>query len=171
MSRTPVLVVLVCAAIALVVAGCGDDSAKLEKSTLKIGERDTDEFAFVDNAPRNRGPIGERGPKLSRGDQIGFRSDLIRGKKDVGDLVAHCFVVTAGGGRFDKADVECTGVYELPEGKLFAAAGGPDGLAGAVKGAVTGGTDKYEGATGSFSSPEAERGVTQSTFTIQVPKD
>lgn len=172
MPRTPVLVVLVCAAVGLAVSGCGGDAVKLEKKTVKIDERDSDEFSFVDNAPRNRGPIGDEGPKLSRGDQIGFRSDLIRDEKDVGDLVARCYVNTAGGGRFDKADIECTAVYELPEGTLFVQVGGVDGFGGeTTEGAVTGGTGDYEGATGSLRAPNNEEDVTRSTLTIYVPKD
>ena len=78
--------------------------------------------------------------------------------------------MTAGGGRFDKADVDCTGALTLPEGKLFVAVGGPDALGDAVRGAVTGGTGEYAGATGTFSSPETDSDITHDTFTIYVPE-
>ena len=101
-------------ALALAVAGfgvaaCGsDDATKLTQKTLTFTEQDTDDFAFVDNPPKTK--LGEQGPeKLSNGDQLAFRSNLLDGaKKRVGTLDATCLITGAGDGSFDKASSTAT---------------------------------------------------------------
>jgi hypothetical protein len=159
---------LVVAGLLVALTGCGGKGPNMKKETFTVVERDTNDFAFVDNPPRTK--VGPQGPEsLSPGDQLGFRSDLIRGGRDVGDLAGTCFVVR--GPTFEKATVDCSGTYQLPEGTLFLRVGGSGALgAKQTQGAVTGGTGAYAGAIGSFTSPNGESGTTRSTFTIYVPK-
>ena len=172
MRRTTVLAGVACATLAIAAVGCGDDEedgVSLVKKTFVYDERESqDDFAFVDNPPKTT--VGREGPeRLTAGDQIIFRSDMLKGGKDVGDLHARCLMVT--GGRFDQAGIECTGIYTLPGGKLFAAIGGK-GVFGddSSSGTITGGTGAYAGATGIFTSPDEEDGLTRDTFTIYVPE-
>ncbi len=164
---------LACAALTAGLAACGDsdDGGKLEKKSLKIAERDTEDFSFSDNPPRTK--LGDQGPeKLSPGDVIGFRSDLIRAGKDVGDLFAQCTAIS--GDSFENVGGDCTGVYKLPEGSLSAQVGGKPLFGGrTTTGVITGGTGDYVGASGTFSSPndEEEDKDTVTTITIYVPKD
>lgn len=162
---------LACLGVTAGLAGCGDsdDGASLEKKSFKITERESDDFSFSDNEPTTN--FGEQGPeKLSPGDEIGFRSDLIRAGKDVGDLLAQCTVIS--GDSFMNAGGNCTGVYELREGSLSAQVAGKR-LFGAntTTGSITGGTGDYHGASGTFSSPNNEDEDTVTTITIYVPKD
>lgn len=157
-------------AIAVVATGCGgDDGGKVERQTFTITERDTDDFAFDDNPPRTE--VGEDGPRrLSPGDTIGFRSDLIRGGRDVGDLVAKCTALTSGS--FAEASSTCEGTYDFPEGQLTLAVGGRPFAEDRVTGAVTGGTGEYAGATGTFTDTENDNeGDTRTRVTIWVPED
>jgi hypothetical protein len=137
----------------------------LTKQTFTVQEKDTNDFAFVDNAPKTK--IGREGPRrLSPGDQLAFRSRLVRDGKAVGSLWAHCLVVK--GRTFGSASGDCTGTYDLGDGKLFVGVGGEKIFsAKEVVGAVTGGTGAYAGATGTFSSPNKDN--TTDTFTIYVP--
>ena len=170
MKRLTITVLLACAAmIALTACGDSDDGGKLEKKSFKITEREGDDFSFSDNPPKTK--LGNQGPeKLSPGDQIGFRSDLIRAGKDVGDLFAQCTVIS--GESFMDAGGDCTGVYKLAEGSLSAQVGAKP-LFGeeTTTGIITGGTGDYLGASGTFSSPSNEQGDTVTTVTIYVPTD
>lgn len=167
---TFILAVFVAAALTVGLAACGDsdDGVKLEKKSFKLGEKDSDDFSFADNPPTTK--LGDQGPeKFSPGDRLGFRSELIRDGKKVGDLIAECTVLT--GTSFDDAGGGCTGVYELPEGSLSAQVGGKT-LFGdkTTTGIITGGTGDYLGASGQFSSPNSG-GKDVTTFTLYVPKD
>ncbi len=170
MKRWTVTVLVACTAMtALTACGDSDDGGKLEKKSFKITEREGDDFSFSDNPPRTE--LGDQGPeKLSPGDQIGFRADLIRAGKDVGDLYAQCTVLS--GESFMDAGGHCTGVYQLAEGSLSAQVGGKPLFGGeTTTGIVTGGTGDYTGASGTFSAPNNEQGDTVTTVTIYVPKD
>ena len=171
MKTRTILALLTCAAMTAALTACGDsdDGGKLEKKSFKITERESDDFGFSDNKPTTK--FGEHGPeKLSPGDEIAFRSDLIRAGKDVGDLLAQCTVIS--GDSFMNAGGNCTGVYELREGSLSAQVAGKR-LFGAntTTGTITGGTGDYLGASGTFSSPNNEDEDTVTTVTIYVPKD
>ena len=153
---------------ALTACGDSDGGGKLEKKSFKITERQgDDDFSFSDNPPKTK--LGDQGPeKLSPGDQIGFRSDLIRAGKDVGDLFAQCTVIS--GESFMDAGGHCTGVYQLAEGSLSGQVGGKPLFGGeTTTGIITGGTGDYLGASGMFSSPN-NPDETVTTVTIYVPK-
>jgi hypothetical protein len=161
------------AATALLVSACGgDNDVKFEKKTLTFTERDTDEFGFLDAAPRTK--VGHAGPeKLSNADQFTFASDVIdASKKDVGDLDVSC-IATRGTGRFETSSAVCTGVMTIPGGSLTLSVGGkPFREGAATRGAVVGGSGEYAGATGSFTSTQSgENRPSKDTITVFVPKD
>lgn len=135
------------------------------KQTFTVQEKDTNDFGFLDNAPKTK--VGRDGPRrLSPADQLVFHSKIVEGGKVVGGLYAHCTVVT--GGTFSKAAVDCTGTFQLASGSLFVSVGGTKIFsAKTIEGAVTGGNGAYAGATGSFSSPQKDN--TTDTFTIYLP--
>jgi hypothetical protein len=135
------------------------------KQTFTVQERDTNDFAFIDNAPKTK--VGRNGPRrLSPGDQIAFHNRIVENGKTVGGLYAHCMILT--GRTFGTAVGDCTGAFKLPAGVLFVGVGGSRIFAGpSITGAVTGGTRAYAGATGTFVSPQKDN--TTDTFTIFVP--
>ena len=136
------------------------------KQTFTLQEKDTNDFGFLDNAPKTK--IGKNGPRrVSPADQLVFHSKIVDAGKTIGGLYAHCTVVT--GGTFSKASSDCTATYELPTGKLFVGVGGTKVFSdnADVNGAVTGGTGAYAGATGTFTSTNSSNA--KDTFTIYVP--
>ncbi len=165
---------VIAGALALAVAGfgvaaCGsdDDATKLTQKTLTFTEQDTDDFAFVDNAPKTT--LGEQGPeKLSNGDQLAFRSNLLDGaKKRVGTLDATCLITGAGDGTFEGASSTCHGTMTVPGGQLFVSVGGKPFASDTTTGAISGGTGTYEGASGSFTSVGEED--SKDTIHIWIP--
>jgi hypothetical protein len=162
---------LTAAVLALSACG-GGGNAKLSDQTLKFTERDKGQnaFGFVDNPPKTR--LGREGPeKVSNGDEISFAADLLDpSKKDLGDLDASC-LFTQATGRFETSSAVCSGVATLSGGSLSLSVGGKSFAGGTTKGAVVGGTGKYAGATGDFSSTESGGNQpSQDTFHIFVPK-
>ncbi len=172
MARRRMLAVagaIACGVLALGVSACGDTKNELSEMTLKFSEKDSDAFGFVDNPPRTE--VGEQGPqRLSNGDQLVFRTEMLdAAKKKVGDLDVSCTVTDAGStGRFDQARNTCHATVTLPGGQLFLGVGGKPFAADTTRGAVTGGTGRYEGATGSFTSVGETN--SQDTFHIYLPK-
>jgi hypothetical protein len=63
----------------------------------------------------------------------------------------------------------CSGTADVPEGQLAITAGGTigDNVSGTT-GAIVGGTGKYEGATGTFTS-KVTGAHTTDTFTVTLP--
>ena len=140
-------------------------TVSFSKQTFTAQERDTNDFGFVDNAPKTK--LGRNGPRrVSAGDQLAFHNRIVENGKTVGGLWARCMVIT--GHTFNTAEGECTGTFKLPAGKLFVSVGGSKIFSGpSITGAVTGGTGAYAGATGTFISPQKDN--TTDTFTIYVP--
>jgi hypothetical protein len=138
----------------------------LEEKTLTFNERDTNNFGFVDAAPKTK--FGKQGPAaLSPGDVVAFSADMIdSSKKDVGDLDAHC--VTTRPGRFETAHAACQGAATLPQGQLFLQVGGKAFGSDTTTGAVSGGTGDYAGATGTFTSVGQDN--SKDTFKLFIPK-
>ena len=150
------------------VAACGDDEGtKLTQKTLTFTEQDTDDFAFVDNPPKTT--VGEEGPqKLSNGDQLAFRSNLLDGaKKRVGTLDATCLITGAGSGTFEQASSTCHATMTVPGGQLFLSVGGKPFASDTTTGAVSGGTGTYEGAIGGFTSSGEDN--SKDTIHIWIP--
>jgi len=157
-------------AIALALSACGEaQDPQLRKETLRFTEQQTDNFGFLDNAPRTK--IGEEGPEsLSNGDQITFSSDLLdAGSKDVGGLDISCAVTRPGG--FDTSQQQCTGTATLSDGTLTLARGGRVFGGASATGAILGGSGAYAGASGEFTESEERDGRTPYTFRIWLPED
>jgi hypothetical protein len=159
--------------LAALVAGCGDGGVTLKAQTLSFTERQNDgSFSFADNPPKSAASHGDE-PTLSNGDQLTFTADMIDGSgKDVGDLDASCVVTATTTGSFDDSRAQCVGTATIPGGTLTLTVGGKAFGAGTTRGAVTGGTGDYAGATGSFSSSD-ESGTdkpSQDTFQLFMPR-
>jgi hypothetical protein len=138
----------------------------LKEKTLRFTEKDTNNFGFVDNAPKAK--VGPQGPDmLTPGDTLSFSSDVLDASgKDVGDLDATC--VTSRGGRSDQASVTCQATYTVPKGQLFLTVGGKGPLgSNSTTGAVVGGTGDYAGATGTFRS--VGQNNSKDTFKLFIP--
>lgn len=128
--------------IALVAAGCGGGSDQTER-TIELSESDQGStFQEIDNPPVTA-------PAATPGDEIVITMPLLdpASKERLGTLHATC-TTTEGGKSPDEARVLCEGVIELDDGTLTIS-----GLAGknpVATYAVTGGTDAYEGARGTY---------------------
>jgi hypothetical protein len=157
---------LACALAALGVSACGGGT-KLDQKTLKFTEKDTNDFGFADVPPKTK--IGKQGPeKVSPGDQLSFRQSLLdSSKKPAGALDATCVVTKAGS--FTNTSVTCQGTATVPGGRLSLGVGGKGAIgASTTEGAVTGGSGKYAGATGSFTS--VGQNNSKDTYKLFIPK-
>src|SRR5690349_6720374 len=135
---------LTIAAIAAVagLTGCSDKTHG-DTSTLKLTEPGGKTGSF--------GVIGQpTGKKLTPGNGFAFSSPLQdSSKKTVGELDAICIATQPSTGNTIKGT--CTGTATVPGGTLGLNVGGTN-VGGNVSGSITGGTGKYAGATGTFSS-------------------
>ena len=84
-------------------------------------------------------------------------------KKTVGTLNATCISTKPAGRNIYGT---CSGMADVPDGQLAITVGGDTG--DNVTGAISGGTGKYEGATGSFTSQGSGPG-SEDTFTFTLP--
>ena len=109
-------------------------------------------FAFVDNAPTAKLKHGFP-TKISAGDMIVLNNPLLEGGKRIGHLSASC-VATKTSSKFDGAQFDCSGTFVLPGGTLIASA--MISGQGASEGAIVGGTGKYAGAHGTFTTKETK---------------
>jgi hypothetical protein len=152
------------AVLVLGLSACGGGGYDTE--TVKAKEKDTNDFGFNDAPPKAK--ITKQGPdKLSPGDQLSFRSLMLQGGKQVGEFDVNCSVVH--GGNFDTARTQCTGTAGLAGGQLSLMAGVTFGNP-VVSGAIVGGTGKYKGAGGTFTSHNHDNAPNDDTFEIQIPK-
>ena len=151
-------------------SACGDEQKPaLAQKTLMFTERETDNFGFVDSAPKTK--VGDEGPEsLSNGDAFTFSGDLLDATgKDRGELDTSCAVTRPGG--FDKSHLQCTATATVPGGTLTLSRGGRVFSGADPGGAVLGGSGTYAGATGSFTEGEEGAGGTPYEFRIWLPKD
>ena len=163
--------ILFMAALVMVLglSACGDEQKPaLAQKTLMFTERETDNFGFVDSAPKTK--IGDEGPEsLSNGDAFTFSGDLLDASgTDRGELDTSCAVTRPGG--FDKAHLHCTGTATIPGGTLTLARGGRVFAGADPRGAILGGSGAYAGATGDFAEGEENAGRTPYTFHIWLPE-
>jgi hypothetical protein len=141
-------------AVGLVLAGCGDDDTTGSEETLILTEVDKgSHFAPIGDATENRTPPGS-GYSLS----IPLQDSS---KNIVGELNAVC-IATAPGAQEPNLQGTCSGTADVPEGQLVLSVGGE--IRQDITGAIVGGTGKYEGATGTFTSTQSE-----DTFNIKLP--
>jgi hypothetical protein len=138
---------------AMALAGCGDDTTGSEE-TLTLTEVDKGaHFAPIGDTTENRTPPGS-GYSLS----IPLRDSS---KRTVGEINAVC-IATRPGAEEPNLQGTCSGTADVPEGQLALSVGGE--IQQDITGAIVGGTGKYEGATGTFTSTQSE-----DTFNITLP--
>jgi hypothetical protein len=142
-------------------AGCSDNTHG-EESTLKLTEPGGNSGSF--------GVIGHptRG-KLGPGSGFAFSTPLQdSSKKTVGELDAVCIATQPSPPEALKGT--CSGTATVPGGDLALNAGGTIG--NGVSGSIVGGSGKYAGATGTFTSKPTgggENSPSADTFEIILP--
>ncbi len=140
-------------AAAMVFAGCSDKTTGSTETLTFTEDEQQGEFGVIGNATQNRTEPGQ-GFSLS----IPLQDSS---KKTVGEVNATCIATQPSSG--DDLTGACSGVADVPGGQLALQVGGP--ITQGVTGAIVGGTGKYEGATGTFTSPDKG----PDTFTITLP--
>ena len=143
-------------AAAMVLAGCTDETTG-NQETLTFTELDKgSSFAPIGNTSQTRTQPPGSGFALF----IPLRDST---KKAVGEINAVCIATQPGGQNLKGT---CSGTADVPDGQLAINVGGEIG--DNVSGAIVGGTGKYEGATGTFTSKSSGEGSID-TFTITLP--
>jgi hypothetical protein len=142
---------------ALVLSGCSDNTHGAT-STLKLVEPGGNAGSF--------GPIGRvSGKTIKPGNGFAFSTPLQEpsSKKIVGELDATCIATLPSTG--NTLHGQCNGTALLSGGSLALNVGG--NTTNNVSGSITGGTGKYAGATGTFSS--LGKNAKNDTFNITLP--
>ncbi len=153
------------AAFLLVAAFCGSASAASSSKLTFVEAEKGSTFTYVDVAPT--APKKHGFPTaISPGDQIVLTNPLTEGGKTIGKLRARCTATanakTTSNTAFIQAHFICEGVFTLPGGSLY---GNASIVKGGTEGAVTGGTGKYAGASGTILSKEV-KGGSDTTITL-----
>jgi len=141
-------------AAAVVLAGCTDETT---------GSKQTLNFTEVDKGS-NFSPIGTASER-STPPGSGFALSIPlqdSSKKTVGSLNATCIATQPG----KRLNGTCSGTADVPDGQLALNVGGEIGED--VSGAIVGGTGKYAGATGTFTSKSSGEG-SKDTFNVTLP--
>ncbi len=136
----PVLAVV---ALAVIVAGCGSSSTHGEEGTLKLiepGGETGKTFGLIGNASKKG---------VEAGNGFAFSTPLEDSSGNtVGEINAMCVATKPSPG--EELNGTCTGTASVPGGGFALNVGGKVG--NGVTGAIVGGTGKYAGAVGTFSS-------------------
>jgi hypothetical protein len=124
-----------------VLGACGSDDAN--ESTLKFSEGSQRQTPSVD-AP----PVSPQGNEITAGDRVVATKELfdVSGEERKGSIYLDCVAATGG----ENARILCSGVTVLEDGTISFAESVLFSDEGARSAAITGGTDAYEGATGSI---------------------
>ncbi len=133
------------AVVALVaLAGCGSSKTHGSEGTLH--------FTEVKGNAASYGVIGKASEKgISPGNGLAFSSPLQNSEnKTVGEIDAACIVTQPSTG--ETLNGTCTATATVPGGTFALNLGGKDIGGGGHTGAIVGGTGKYNGALGNFSS-------------------
>jgi len=147
-------IALVAVVAATVLAGCTDETTG-NSETLNFTESDKDaHFAPIGNATDRSNPPGS-GFALS----IPLQDSS---KNTVGEINATCIATKPSKRLYGT----CSGTADVPDGQLALNVGG--NIEDDVSGSITGGTGKYEGATGTFTSKSSGEG-SNDTFDITLP--
>jgi hypothetical protein len=140
-------------AAAMVLGGCTDHTTGSQE-TLNFAEVDKgSHFAPIGNATAAHDPPG-----------TGFALSIPlqdSSKKTVGEINVVCIATRPS--PEPVLNGTCSGTADVPDGQLALNVGGNE-IGQDVTGAIVGGTGKYEGATGTFSSKS-----TTDTFNITLP--
>ena len=150
-------IVMAVVAAALVLAGCTDDTTGSEETLTFTESNSGSHFATIGDATENHTPPGS-----------GYTLSIPLQDSDgtVGEIDAICFA-TERGPQEPVLSGTCSGTADVPDGQLALNVGGeidPNDSSGAI----VGGTGKYEGAAGTFTS-RFGGGETTDTFTITLP--
>lgn len=157
------------AMVALVaLAGCGSSKTHGEEGTVKLTQPGG-------ASSKTNAPIGKfNGKSFTPGNGISI-SNMLQNteKKTVGEINAVCIATQPSSGE-DILSGTCTGTATVPGGTFALNVGGKGVVAGkGVFGAITGGTGKYNGALGNFSSKpkssSGEEGPKEVTFNYILP--
>ncbi len=151
-------------AVGLSCTGLASAAAPATTLTFKESEKGS-AFTFVDVAPM--APKKHGFPTaISPGDQIVVTNPLVEGGKTIGKLRGRCTATasakTSSPEAFATAHFICEGVFSFGGSSLYANA---RLVKGGTEGVITGGTGKYAGARGSFTSKEGKGGST-TTITL-----
>lgn len=156
--------VLVMVALGVAIAGCGSSKTHGEEGTLVLTQPGGNSGTFT--------PIGKfNGKSFSPGTGAAISNPYQNAaKKTVGELNAICLDTQKASGE-EGLSGTCTATVTVPGGTFALNVGGKGILTGAgVSGAITGGTGKYNGALGNFSSkPTGENGPSTVTFNYILP--
>jgi hypothetical protein len=147
-------------AAAMVLAGCEDATTGSEE-TLTFSELDSESrFAQIGKYSRSRNAPPGSGFSLS------IPLEESSGTETVGEINAVC-IATRPGAQEPNLQGTCSGMADVPNGQLALSVGGE--IAQDVTGAIVGGTGKYEGATGTFTSESLGGKETIDTFNVTLP--
>jgi hypothetical protein len=160
--RILVLALGLVAALALL-AGCGSTKTHGEEGTLTLTNRGGKTGSF--------GLIGKSTQKsIPPGAGIAFSRPLQNSaKKTEGELNVACIATQPSKGGVGGT---CTATATVPGGTFALNVGGKEILGGNITGAIVGGTGKYNGAVGSFSSKSSsgsENSPSTLTFSYILP--
>jgi Dirigent-like protein len=164
LTRPAIATTLVGLAVLLVAASAS--AAGTGATTIKFSEPEKGStFTYVDVAPK--APKKHGFPTaISPGDMLVLTNPLTEGAKTIGKLRARCTATasakTTSNTAFLQAHFICEGVFTLPGGTLFANA---SIVKAGTEGAITGGTGKYAGASGTILSKEV-KGGSDTTITL-----
>lgn len=133
-------------ALAVVVAGCGSSSTHGEEGTVKLiepGGENGKSFGVIGNASKKG---------VEPGNGFAFSSPLEDSSgKTVGEINAVCIATQPSPG--EGINGTCSGTAAVPGGGFALNVGGKEiGTNGVKTGAIVGGTGKYAGAVGTFST-------------------
>jgi hypothetical protein len=160
----PALVLATVGVACLLTAGLASAAATGTTLTFKEPEKGST-FTYVDVAPT--APKKHGFPTaISPGDQLILTNPLTEDSKTIGKLRAKCTATAAAKTTSETAFLQahfiCDGAFTLPGGTLYANA---SIVKAGTEGAITGGTGKYAGASGTIFSKEVKGGST-TTITL-----
>ena len=162
-TRTAVLALGVLTAL-VALAGCGSSSTHGEEGTLTLTEPGSETAGSF-------GVIGKATEKgVEPGNGFAFSTPLENSAgKAVGELNAACIATQPSPG--EGLNGTCSGTATVPGGSFALNVGGKE-IGNSVTGAIVGGTGKYAGAVGTFSSKATEAGKNspeELTFDYTLP--
>lgn len=151
MKRVRIVVFALGAVVALIaLAGCGSSKSHGEEGTLKLIEPGGE-------TGKSFGVIGTASQKgVEPGNGFAFSSSLQNSSKEtVGEINAFCIATAPSPG--ESLHASCSGTAEVPGGSFALNVGGKS-VGNDITGAIVGGTGKYNGALGTFTSKATEKG-------------
>ena len=160
------LSVLAVLAIGVAISGCGSDGTHGSEGTVTVtepAESGGKHFGFIGKPTRR---------SIEAGSGFAFSAPLQEsGGKTVGEINAFCIATQPSPG--ESLNGTCSGTANVSGGGFALNVGGK-GIGGDVSGAIVGGTGKYAGAVGTFTSKEesagsGEEGPSTLTFDYTLP--